>query len=87
MVELRKLVVDGMGKSAQPELPAHLRIAAAAAKDALQKAVTYAEKAAANRQGIEALEAIKAHVAGINAQAGIKIAHLKPLRFLERDQK
>lgn len=87
MSELRKLLTDGMGKSAQPELPAHLRQAADAAKDALQKAVTVAEKIAANRQGQQALEAIKAHVAGINAQAGIKIAHLKSLRFLERDQK
>jgi hypothetical protein len=84
MAELRKLVNDGMGKSAPPELPAHLRHAAAAAKDAMQKAATYAEKAAANRQGQEALEAIKAHVVGIHVQAGIKIAHLKPLRFLER---
>jgi hypothetical protein len=66
---MRKIATDDMQK--------------AVAKDALQKAVTYAEQAAANRHGAQALEAIKAHVAG----AGIKIAHLKPLRFLERDQK
>jgi hypothetical protein len=64
MTELRKLITDGMGKSAAPEIPAHLRHATDAAKAAILAARTPAEKFEANRQGQQAFEALKAYRAG-----------------------
>ncbi len=76
---MRKVITDTMRKTAAPELPAHLRFASESAKAALDAAKTPAEKATARRQGQQAVELLKGHVAAINVQAEFRKAHLKPL--------
>ncbi len=84
MAAMRKIVTDEMRKGAAPELPAHLRHAADAAMAAMEKARTPAEKAAVQRQGEEAREALRKHVGDIHSTAAFKVAHSRPLGFLER---
>ncbi len=88
MTELRKLVTDGMNKSTPPfapppppDLPPHLRLAVDTVKAALRDAKTAAARRAAERQGEEVISLLAMHVASLRAEAAIKTAHLKPLRF------
>ncbi len=87
MDDMHELVVGSGLQKASEGLPANLSPLVKAARMALAQAKTPAERQAAERQASDVCRVLESHVGALRAQAEFKNAHLKPLRFLERDEK